>query len=98
MPTQIATLICQHVKGQELPRVDCVRLGGGSLEQALKARAAEVGIRVSATLAAATPHFAPFRRASPEIAPDRPRSPEIARGYYAAPFLPLPAHLGQEYP
>ena len=88
MPTQIATLICQHVKGRELPRVDCIRLGGGSLEQALKARAAEVGARVSATLAAATPHFAPFRRSSPEI----------ARGYYAAPFLPLPAHLGQEYP
>mmetsp|Transcript_9658 Transcript_9658/g.30685 ORF Transcript_9658/g.30685 Transcript_9658/m.30685 type:complete len:444 (-) Transcript_9658:127-1458(-) len=64
VPTQIATLICQHVKGQELPRVDCIRLGGGSLEQALKARAAEVGARVSATLAAATPHFAPFRRAS----------------------------------
>uniref|UniRef100_A0A6V2RHJ1 Uncharacterized protein n=1 Tax=Emiliania huxleyi TaxID=2903 RepID=A0A6V2RHJ1_EMIHU len=64
VPTQIATLICQHVKGRELPRVDCIRLGGGSLEQALKARAAEVGARVSATLAAATPHFAPFRRAS----------------------------------
>ena len=64
MPTQIATLICQHVKGRELPRVDCIRLGGGSLEQALKARAAEVGARVSATLAAATPHFAPFRRST----------------------------------
>ncbi|EOD41824.1 hypothetical protein EMIHUDRAFT_95043 [Emiliania huxleyi CCMP1516] len=45
VPTQIATLICQHVKGRELPRVDCIRLGGGSLEQALKARAAEDRLR-----------------------------------------------------